>query len=244
MPMTPSVLVIIPARGGSKGILRKNLQVLLGKTLLQRTCGLALSIRGATDVLCSSEDKEILELAKNYGVNMTYIRPQHLALDETPTADVIIHALSELAKSGKTYGYVILLEVTSQLTRSVDVEEGLNCLLNNENFDSIITLAKSENGHPIFTFSIDLESLQVKPYLEGPWRTVRRQDINPLYFIDGSFYISKVSTFLKYKSFVQDRTLGFIVPKWQSFEIDEPLDLIIAEAVMKRKIEDGEFLDG
>ena len=239
--MNKRILVIIPARGGSKGIPRKNLQILLGKSLLQRTCELALSLNSVSEVVCSSEDPEILQMAQSYGVATPFQRPESLALDNSTTADVIVHALNEMERIGKAFDFFILLEVTSQLTRNFDVELGLKYLLENNNFDSLITITKSESGHPIFTFLFDSETNAVKPYLNEPWRAVRRQEIDPLYFIEGSFYISKVESFLRHKSFVHNKTMGFIVPKWQSFEIDDPLDLVIVEAIMKEMVMKGEF---
>ena len=233
MILGKKILIVIPARGGSKGIPRKNLQILSGKSLLERVCNLAKSIEGVDQIICSTEDEEIANAALGFGVGVPFLRPKSLASDDAKTADVLLHALSKLEELGEIFDYLILLEPTSPLTMPIDVEKGLIELITQDSlFDSLITVCKSEASHPIFTFYKDRENKKVTPYLPGPWTVVRRQDIPELFFIEGSFYISKVSTFKIFELFVQPRTIGFEVPKWQSIEIDDEIDLVIAEAIV------------
>jgi N-acylneuraminate cytidylyltransferase/CMP-N,N'-diacetyllegionaminic acid synthase len=126
-----------------------------------------------------------------------------------------------------------MLEPTSPLTEAKDLDEALNLILKNSNkFDSLVTIAESISGHPDFTFSL-LEDLSINSINQIDWKVKRRQEISKLYFIEGTLYLSKISSFKKSVAFVQKKTLGMVVTREKSFEVDEELDFYLIEAVLK-----------
>jgi CMP-N,N'-diacetyllegionaminic acid synthase len=226
------VLCVIPARGGSKSIPKKNLRKLAGKPLVAWPIEAALNCNLVTEVVCSSDSDEILSFAKSMGSNI-HKRPQHLATDEADSPPVVLDVIEKYEKEGEHFDYVIMLEPTSPLTDSTDLTFAINCLeQNSENFDSLVTIAESVSAHPDFTFSL-LDDRSLVSINQAHWKVKRRQDISKLYFIEGTLYLSKVVTFKKSIAFVQNRTMGMTVAREKSFEIDEELDFYLLEAIMK-----------
>jgi N-acylneuraminate cytidylyltransferase/CMP-N,N'-diacetyllegionaminic acid synthase len=157
----------------------------------------------------------------------------HLAKDETVSPPVVLHAINHFENLGEIYDYVFMLEPTSPLTEAKDLDEALNLILKNSNkFDSLVTIAESISGHPDFTFSL-LEDLSINSINQIDWKVKRRQEISKLYFIEGTLYLSKISSFKKSVAFVQKKTLGMVVTREKSFEVDEELDFYLIEAVLK-----------
>lgn len=228
-----SVLVIVPARGGSKGIPRKNLLDLRGRPLVSWPIQAALSSKYVDRIICSTDDEEIAKVAISCGAEVPFLRPKELAIDETSTADVLLHVLDRLEAEGETYDYLVLLEPTSPLTTAEDVNAGIELLdSNHELFDSLVTVTQSISGHPDFTFNLESDGLSLTSITGPGWKLRRRQEISKLFFVEGTFYMSKISTFRDYSLFIQERTIGLEVPRWKSFEIDDPLDVIIIEAII------------
>lgn len=228
-----SVLVIVPARGGSKGIPRKNLMNLKGRPLVSWPISAALNSKYVDRIICSTDDDEIARVAISCGAEVPFLRPKELAIDETSTADVLLHVLDTLEANGETYDYLVLLEPTSPLTTAEDVNAGIELLESkHEFFDSLVTVTQSISGHPDFTFNLGHDGLSLSS-ISGPgWKLRRRQEISKLYFVEGTFYGSKVSSFRDHSLFIQERTIGLKVPRWKSFEIDDLLDVIIIESIM------------
>ena len=232
MGAQPRVLCVIPARGGSKSIPRKNLKNFCGKPLVTWPIEIAMSCEFITKVVCSSDDAEILMIAQKFGAD-TRIRPAHLATDEAASPPVILDVIETLEKEGSYFDYVFMLEATSPLTESSDLSNAFSLLFSkSEKFDSLVSVCQSISGHPDFTFMIATD-LTLSSINQSDWRVKRRQDISQLYFIEGSLYLSKVSTLKKTSSFVQKNTIGFEVSREISFEIDEELDFYILEAIME-----------
>ena len=232
MESMPKVLCVVPARGGSKSIPRKNLRIFNGKPLLAWPIQVALSCPFVTKVVCSSDDNEILRAAESYGAELR-IRPAQLATDEAASPPVVLDVIESLEEEGSFFDYVFMLEPTSPLTEREDLSRAFTLLYSkSEHFDSLVSIAQSISGHPDFTFSISRD-LSISSINQATWQVKRRQDISPLYFIEGSLYLSKVSTLKSTGSFVQKHTIGFEVPREKSFEIDDELDFHILEAIIK-----------
>ena len=227
------VLVIIPARGGSKGLPGKNTKMLCGKPLLGWPIQAAKKSKYVDKIIVSTDDEKIKKVALHQGAEVPFLRPKDLANDESKSADVIEHAINFLQESNN-FDYIILLEPTSPLTETIDIDQALEILDSKRNIaDCIVGVSKVENTHPLFDVVINSENLIV-PYIQsGFGSATRRQDLDELYFFEGSLYISDVKVFLNKKTFYHDRTLSYIVPKWKSFEIDHMVDFICVEAIMK-----------
>jgi CMP-N,N'-diacetyllegionaminic acid synthase len=225
------VLAIIPARSGSKGLPGKNLRMMHGKPLVAYPILSAKNSNCVDFVYCSTDSKEIADYAISYGADASYLRPSHLSDDYTTSVEVVRDALIHFANRGQEFTYVIMLEPTSPLTTSNDIDFAFQYLKNeSEDFDSAISITKSISGHPDFTFFRDVKG-RIEPYMGFPWHFRRRQDLSPAFFQTGSFYLSKVDALMSSSSFITSRTLGIVVPKVKAFEIDDKVDFIIVERI-------------
>ena len=232
------VLAIVPARGGSKGLPGKNLRLLDGRPLVAWPVSAALGAASVDRVIISTDDVAIAEAARTAGADVPFIRPAYLASDTASSMDVILHALDTLAAQGHEYEYVILLEPTSPLTESSDVEDALSRLrAAGAAADAIVGICRVESTHPEYDVRRDPNGL-ISPYAAPDFKSLRRrQDIEDLYFLEGSLYISRVEAFRQYKTFYHERTLGYQVTRWKSIEVDDIFDFIMVEAVVRQREE-------
>ena len=228
------MLTIIPARGGSKGLPRKNIINLHGRPLIGMPIQAASGSNYVDKIVVSTDDREIADIALAQGADVPFLRPQDLATDTATTISVVEHAIQFLSGLGETFDYCVLLEPTSPLTETQDIDDALKKLELNRNIaDSIVGVSKVESTHPAFDIKINRRGL-IEPFMGGDFSTMlRRQDISELFFFDGSLYISDTNVLFKKKSFYHNRTLPYVTPKWKSFEIDDIVDLICVEAIMK-----------
>jgi len=229
-----TIFGLIPARSGSKGIPRKNIKFLLGKPLIAWTIEQALASKYLDRVIVSTDDKEIAKIARNYGAEIPFIRPKALATDKAKTINVIIHAINFFKRKGVEFNYLALLEPTSPLRETEDIDKCIEILLNNHFGKTIVSVAKLESAHPEFNIIIDKKTGYIKK-IDGTtnFNVLRRQELQDVYFFDGTIYISEVKELVEKRSFYHKKTLAYIVPKWKLFEVDDLVDLICIESIMK-----------
>ncbi|MCS7096832.1 MAG: acylneuraminate cytidylyltransferase family protein [Nitrososphaerota archaeon] len=226
------VLAIIPARGGSKGLPRKNIKPLLGKPLIVWTIEQGKRSKYIDRLIVSSEDKEIIQISLNNGAEVIG-RPAALAQDDTPTYMVLLHVLEELEKKGEFYHILVVLEPTSPLRETEDIDKALEIMVQNKNSEAIVSVCKATSVHPEFMVKINELGL-ISKYCNGnTFKTLRRQDVDDAYFFDGTIYISYIDAFKREKSFYHNRTAAYVVPKWKSFEIDDEVDFLCVESILK-----------
>ena len=230
------VLAVIPARSGSKGLPNKNLILLNNKKLIGWPIEAAIKTGICDRVICSTDSSEIAKSATEYGAEVPFLRPVELALDETPTSEVLLHAIEYFEKKSEFFDYILLLEPTSPLTTTEDIKLAFETFhAHIELTDSLVSISENISGHPDFSFNMSNTSGIISSVNMISWIHKRRQDIEKCFFIEGSLYISTVKSFKEKRSFIHDRTIGFIVPKWKSFEIDDELDLKIIEMIMSER---------
>ena len=228
------VLAIIPARGGSKGLPGKNIKELCGKPLVAWPIHAAKNSLYVDKIIVSTDGPQIADIARQEGAEVPFLRPDELAADDSTTISVIVHAINFLLGQGETFEYCILLESTSPLTEGYDINKAFELLESmRTKADSIVGVSEVVSTHPVFDARINQEGL-ISPYVGEDFSgAVRRQDIEKLYFFEGTLYISDVKTLLEKQTFYHSRTLPYIVPKWKSFEVDDVVDLICIKAIMK-----------
>ena len=228
-----STLAIIPARGGSKGLPDKNILSLADKPLIVWSIEAARKSKYIDKCIVSTDDDKISDIVKNFDGEIPFKRPAHLATDESRTFDVLEHGINFFKNQSVEFDYLVLLEPTSPLRDSNDIDEAIMTLHEKRNIaDSIVGVSKVEATHPAFDLSINKAGL-IRPYMGESFKMLRRQEIEELYFFEGSVYVSDIQVLLKEKGFYHDRTLPFVVPRWKSLEIDEIIDLLTAETVIK-----------
>jgi CMP-N,N'-diacetyllegionaminic acid synthase len=228
-----SVLAIIPARGGSKGLPGKNILPLAGKPLIIWSLEAARNSKFIDRCIVSTDDDKIVEIVKEFGGEIPFNRPAHLATDESTTFDVLEHGIQFFKSQSVEFDYLVLLEPTSPLRDSNDIDLSIKILHSNRsNADSIVGVSKVEATHPVFDVSINKMGL-IQPFMGESFKIYRRQEIEELYFFEGSIYVSDIQVLLEEKNFYHDRTMPFIMPRWKSLEIDEMIDLLTAETIIK-----------
>jgi len=226
-----SVLAIITARAGSKGLPGKNSRILEGKPLIQYSIEAGIKSNYIDEVVVSSDCDECIEIASKLGLDIPFKRPDHLCGDEVPSADVIKHAIEFFQTKNKKYEIFVLLEPTSPLRTASDVDAALELMLKQGN-KSLVSVCLADDQHPDFMFQLDRTGT-LKPWSSNNFSPTRRQDVSSAFFLEGSVYISYVNYFLDKETFCHEDTAAFIMPKFKSFEIDDIVDFYCVEAIMR-----------
>lgn len=227
------VLAVIPARGGSKGLPEKNKKPLLGKPLVVWPIEAALGCSHIDRIILSTDCNDIAQIGISAGAEMLTLRPDYLANDDAKSADVILYVLTELEKLGDIYDYVVMLEPTSPLTESSDISSALSMLDSNRSYaNSIVGVSVIEAAHPEYSVKKIKKDIIVPAFSNDFSSLQRRQEIEKLFFLEGSLYVSDVAAFKDTKNFYHSKTMGYEVPRWKSFEIDELVDFICIEAIL------------
>jgi CMP-N-acetylneuraminic acid synthetase len=222
-----AVLGVIPARGGSKGIPKKNIKPLAGRPLLAYTVDAARKSRRLTHLVVSTDDAEIADVARGLGVEVVD-RPGELAGDATPTLPVVEHALQVLEPRHGRFDYVFTLQVTSPFRSAADVDRAID-LLHSSGAESVIGVVRVFDNHPARIKKIRNGRLEAfdTPEPEG----VRRQDLPPAYLRNGAVYVVRRDV-IERGSLLGEDQCPFEMPPERSINIDEPLDFALAEAAL------------
>lgn len=224
---TKRILALIPARGGSKGIPHKNITPLAGEPLIRYSIDAAMQSKYIDYVLVSTDDEEIAQVSNACGAEVPFLRPPELAGDTAKTIDAVLHAIETLRKIGETFDSLVLLQPTSPLRTAEDIDKAVETFYQ-ANRQPVVSVSEVSD-HPILirTIAQTPEGDRLKPLLQTG-STVRRQDMPPFYRVNGSIYINAVEKLNRDSSF-NDNSVPFIMQKLHSVDIDEPLDLKIAE---------------
>lgn len=225
--MSRNAIAIVPARQGSKGLPGKNLRSFLGRPLVEWSILQALNAKNVGTVIVSSDDDRVLKIARELGA-IAVTRPTYLASDSSPVGEALIHSLEEssLVEDDVT---VVMLEPTSPLRPRGFIDESLEKYWTS-GLDSAVSLGKTESQHPLFSVVLDGNSI-VSRSDGGSLTYLRRQDVPDVYFLDGSFYATRLKHLRISGQMYSERTLGIPVEKWQQIEIDDIDDFRVAESL-------------
>ena len=216
-------LAVIPARGGSKGIPRKNIIDIDGKPLIQYTIDSAKQSKYIDKIIVSTEDKEIADISIMNGVEIPFLRSKELAEDNTRTIDVLLDTIEKLKKLGYEYDYVVLLQPTQPLRKSFHIDEAIEKIVKH-NKDSLLSVSEVKE-HPILMKIVD-DNDEVKSLL-GLSSDKRRQDFQKIYKVNGAIYINRLNKNFNKNISLNDNKLVYIMDKKYDLDIDEPEDLNI-----------------
>ncbi len=219
---------LIPARGGSKGIPKKNIRTFCGKPLIWWTIDKALKSNCLDRLVVSTDDKEIAKIALDAGAEVPFLRPKEIASDESTTFSVVKHLLEKLPEANK----VLTLQPTSPLRRVEDIV-GIIEFFESSKAESIVSLTEVDK-HPSWMFSVD-HNRKMTPVISGDIPT-SRQNLSKIYVLNGALYIGNKDFYLKEKKMFTDKSLGYIMPKQVSIDIDNELDWKNAEILLKESI--------
>ncbi|WP_188236167.1 acylneuraminate cytidylyltransferase family protein [Sphingopyxis sp. LK2115] len=225
-----SVLAIIPARGGSKGVPGKNLRPLAGKPLIAWSIEQALAAKGVSDVLVSTDAEDIADVARSFGADVPFLRPAELATDTAPTEPVMLHAVERMeAMGGKRYETILLLQPTSPLRLPGTIDGALGAFAA-DNADSLLGVVES---HAFFWQTDPVRASY--DYTNRP----RRQDIAETdrhYRETGSLYLTKRDILLEKRNRLAGRIALYRMRECEGWEIDSEIDFEIVEALMKQEL--------
>ena len=225
------ILGIIPARGGSKTIPRKNIKSILDRPLISYTIVEALKSKTLSNLIVSSEDDEIIRISKSYGASVPFIRPDSLAKDDSLAIDVLTHAVLELEKKeNTTYDAVVMLQPTTPLRTSEDIDYSVNKLFESD-YDSVISVVDVGAIHPYRMKKIVNDELV--DYADETVENMPRQALPPVYIRNGAIYATKRDILINSKSLKGSKSHAYIMPPERSLNIDENLDLRFTELLMQ-----------
>jgi CMP-N,N'-diacetyllegionaminic acid synthase len=227
-PMIDSrtVLGLIPARGGSRGLPRKNVLPLGGKPLLHWSIDAARESRYIDQVVVSSDDQEIIDLALSRDCEAPFRRPDELATSTTPTLAVAMHAIRELPE----FDILVLLQPTSPLRLGGDIDATLEALVGNRASSAVSVCESAKSPHWMYHLGDD-QSLT--PVLDADPPATRRQDLPPVYCLNGAVYAVEVPWLVSTGAFVGANSVAYVMPARRSIDIDTAADMRLAEFLMQ-----------
>ncbi len=219
-----SVLAIIPARGGSKGIPKKNIKAISGKPMINYTIEAAKECQYIDKVIVSTDNEEIAEVSMKAGAIVPFLRPDDLASDTAKTIDVVMHAIEFYERKGERYDIIVLLQPTSPLRDSDDITKALEYYMRKGEKSLVSVSEVTEN--PVLMRQFGEDDTLVKMLDEDS--TVRRQDMKKYYRVNGAIYINSMSGINENTS-LNDNELGYVLAPNHAVDIDEPQDVVVAE---------------
>lgn len=227
------IIGIILARGGSKGVPRKNIKKLNGKPLIYYVIKAGLKSKYINRLIVSTDDSEIAEVAKRYGAEVPFIRPSYLATDEAKGIDAIIHCIEWLKKEEKFVpDEIIHLQPTTPFITTDDINKAYEEFFNST-ASSLIGITRVDKN-PYWMRRINKDGY-LEAFINDHKVYSRRQELPPVYVLNGAIYIVKTDALLRNRSFETEKTLPYVMPKERSVDIDDIFDWKLAEFLMEER---------
>jgi len=233
MKKNPSVLGLITARGGSKGVPKKNIKMVGGKPLIVWTIEAALKSHLVNRVLLSTDDKKIAKIGKDNNAEVPFLRPPDLAQDNSPHIDVLLNAIDWLIKNeGWQPEYVLLLQPTSPLRTFQDINEIISLGIS-ENADSVVSICKSQI-HPYKMKKINQKGMIID-YVKKPEGYLPRQKLPEVFFENGALYLIKTDVLYQQRTLFPKNTIPYFMTEKNSLDIDTEWDMMLADFILSYK---------
>ena len=225
------ILAIIPARERSKRLPGKNTMKLAGKPMIAWSIESANKSKYIDEIIVSTDSNKIKEVAKYYGAKVPFLRPAELASDTAKTIDVVNHVLDYLDKNKTNFNYIILLQPTSPLRTSVDIDHSIEML--NERVCSVVSVCEAEHS-PLWYNTLP-ENHSMKNFISQEIKNIRSQDLPQYYRLNGAIYLSDINHFKKSNGFLGDKTFAYIMDRKYSIDIDNNEDFDYCEYLITKK---------
>lgn len=229
-----SILCIIPARGGSKRLPRKNIKLLNGKPMIAYAIEAAKKTQLLEHIIVSTDDHEIAEVSKKYGAEVPFLRPMELASDTASTINVLVHAVNFFETENKTaLKYVVLIQPTAPLLTAADIDGAIKKIIDQKTQSCVSMCEIIERPEWTYTLQDGIPT----PYGEQHNISSRTQDLPELYRINGAVYVSSRELLMNKHKILNEESLSTIImPRERSVDIDTLTDFIIAEALLKNQL--------
>jgi CMP-N-acetylneuraminic acid synthetase len=224
--MSLQVVGIIPARGGSKGLPRKNVRLMCGKPMIAYTIEAALASGRLTRTIVTTEDREIRRVAGDYGAEVID-RPPELASDSATSLDVVRHAIDRLETGGRPPDVVVLLQPTSPLRNAADISAALEISLGSR--APVISVTEAVHS-PCWSFVIC--DGRLSPLLGEQYLSLRRQDLPRAYMPNGAVYVAESGYIKDGNGFLGPATIPYVMPGERSVDVDTEMDFLLCELLM------------
>ena len=226
--MNLKILGVIPARGGSKGVPKKNIRMVGGVPLIVHSILAARESKLLTECIVDTDNEEIANISTENGAKVV-MRPSELAQDDTPIIETIKHLLHQYEKKQVTFDAVVLLQPTSPIRTGKNIDEAISLLMNPDT-DGVISVVRMEDTHPARMYSLDANQWMHPLYKD--LETTRRQDLQPVYYRNGCIYAVKTGVLFKENSLMPHRKKAYIMPVAWLANIDDERDLLIADVLV------------
>lgn len=221
-------LVIIPARGGSKGVPKKNIKLLNGKPLIYYTIEAARKLFADEDICISTDNEEIKQVVEKTGLKVPFLRPNELATDTAGTYEVLLHALNFYKNQGKEYQAIVLLQPTSPLRTEIHIQEAID--LFSKDMDMVVSVKETESNPYYVLFEENEEGFLAKSK-EGNF--TRRQDCPKVWEYNGAIYVINIASLLVKKMNQFEKIRKYVMSEDSSVDIDNSLDWKVVELLLK-----------
>ena len=229
------VLVIIPARAGSKGLANKNIMRLGDMPLIAYSINAANHSTYIDRIIVSTDSPEIANIAKEYGANVPFLRPAEFAADMSPSSEFILHVLRWLdGNENQSYDILCLLQPTSPFRKSRDIDLSLEKFINSKSADSLVSINETRST-PYWMQTIN-DGGFIRDFIEHKEINSRRQDLPKIYEPNGAIYIMACSDFVEFETFYTSKTTFYLMDQTSSVDIDDILDFKLAELILKENL--------
>jgi len=232
-----TILAIIPARGGSKGISGKNIRPLCGRPLIAWTIEAARQSNSLSQIIVSTDDSEIAHIAQAWGAEVPFLRPAELARDDTPGFATVLHTIEWIET---TFQYqpdlIILLQPTSPLRTAQDIQAAIR-LHYEKGADSVVSICPVHQ-HPFWMKQLDEEG-RMRDFIAQIQPVSNRQDLSSVYALNGAIYLARRDVLKQRKTWYTERTYGYVMPAERSLDIDTLWDWRLVEILLTETIRDS-----
>ena len=222
------ILAIIPARSGSKRLPNKNILNLEGKPLIAWTIEEAKKSKYIDKIVVSTDSEQIAEISRQYGAEIPFLRPAELAQDTTSSIDVIKYCLENIKEN---FDYLMLLQPTSPLRTSEDIDNAINML--DENTLAVVSVCETEHS-PLWSNTLP-EDLSMENFLRPEVKNKRSQDLPKFYRLNGAVFLAEINYFYRHNGFYGPKTKALIMRLGHSIDIDTELDFLICKTILSNK---------
>ena len=223
------ILAVITARGGSKRLPNKNILDLDGKPLISYTIESAKKSKYIDKVIVSTDDNKIAEISKKYGAETPFIRPAELSNDTADSISVIKHSIEFF---NKEFDYVILLQPTSPLRKTEDIDGAIELL--KSDIEAVVSVCEIDHS-PLWANTLPEDKLMTS-FIKEEVKNKRSQDLPTYYRLNGAIYIADIAYLYKLNGFIGNKTKAYVMSQNNSIDIDTELDFRLAEIILKSKI--------
>lgn len=230
------ILAVIPARGGSKGLPRKNIRTFAGKPLIAWSIEEALKVTAINTLICSTEDEDIAAIARDHGCPVPFMRPRELAGDQVSGIDVLVHAL-EFYRSRQTFFDVLInLQCTSPLRTAAHIEEAIT-FFQKKKAENLISVCEAEHN-PHWMMTLTSKGTLI-PLMDNVYISKRRQELPQVYRPNGAIYMARIDNFLSHRDFKSPAPVPYIMTSRNSVDIDDENDFLLAQFYKNQDLEAG-----